>query len=195
MSATAAPAGVVLPGQRLGSTRTARPGPGTFVWGHHVYASVVGAATNDLSQEPSTLSIAHRQHAVLPVVGDTVTCRVLRINPRLANVEILCVGGVALRESCSGIIRREDIRDFDIDKLEMHKCFRPTDVLQARVISLGDSRSYFLTTAASELGVVFAHSAEGAIMEPVSWQEMTCPVTHAREARKVAKPPDPDAGR
>lgn len=62
---------------------------------------------------------------------------------------------------------------------------RPGDVLLARVISLGDSRAYFLTTAAVELGVVFARSAEGVTMLPVSWQEMMCPATKNREPRKV----------
>ena len=57
-----------------------------------------------------------------------------------------------------------------------------------RVISLGDSRFYYVTTAAQELGVVFSRSAEGHTMEPVSFEEVQCPVTKTREWRKVAKP-------
>ena len=45
--------------------------------------------------------------------------------------------------------------------MEIYKSFRPGDIVQARVTSLGDSQSYFLTTAENELGVVFAMSESG----------------------------------
>ena len=45
-----------------------------------------------------------------------------------------------------------------------------------------------MTTASAELGVVFARSAEGHTMQPVSFEEVQCPVTKTREWRKVAKP-------
>ena len=65
----------------------------------------------------------------------------------------------------------------------------PTLSLPAsEVISLGDSRSYYLSTAENELGVVQAKSSfTGEAMVPVSWQEMACPTTQQRELRKVAK--------
>ncbi len=64
-------------------------------------------------------------------------------------------------------------------------CFR---LLRRAVLSLGDSRSYYLTTAQNELGVVHARSAaSGEALVPVSWKEMQCPKTGAVEPRKVAK--------
>ena len=70
----------------------------------------------------------------------------------------------------------------------MYKCYRPGDLILARVISIGDAASYFLSTAENELGVVFAQSSEGeASMIPVSWCEMKCPLSNTREYRKVAK--------
>ena len=36
--------------------------------------------------------------------GDTVTCRVTRINPRLVNAEVLCVGNDVLREPCTALL-------------------------------------------------------------------------------------------
>ena len=128
----------------------------------------------------------------MPSIGDTVTCRVTRINPRMANVEIVCVGGGVLREPCAGLVRREDIlpRFEGLDQAVVYRAFRPGDVVLARVISLGDSRSYYLSTASPELGVVLARSeAEGQRMRPLSWKEMECPVSKTREWRKVAKPP------
>jgi exosome complex component CSL4 len=75
-------------------------------------------------------------------------------------------------------------------------------------ISLGDTRSYFVTTARNDLGVIFATSEAGqnivvplvldsnsvtlpltgATLEPISWQEMRCPKTGKVEKRKCAKP-------
>jgi exosome complex component CSL4 len=73
------------------------------------------------------------------------------------------------------------------ETVEMGRCFRPGDVIRAEVLSFGDARSLFLTTAKNELGVIYAESEAGALMIPVSWQEMQCTRTRAREFRKVAK--------
>lgn len=54
--------------------------------------------------------------------------------------------------------------------MEVVKSLRPGDIIRARVISLGDSTQYFLSTAENELGVRWAKSAAGAIMIPISWQ-------------------------
>lgn len=62
----------------------------------------------------------------------------------------------------SGVIRQQDVRLTETDKVRMGECFRPGDLVRARVVSLGDARSYYLTTASNELGVVFASRA----MEP-----------------------------
>lgn len=43
----------------------------------------------------------------------------------------------------------------------MYDCFRPGDVVRAKVLSLGDARSYYLTTADNSLGVVHAKSLAG----------------------------------
>ena len=42
-----------------------------------------------------------------------------------------------------------------------------------------------MTTASAELGVVFARSAEGHTMQPVSFEEVQCPVTKTRERRRM----------
>ena len=45
--------------------------------------------------------------------------------------------------------------------MELYACFRPGDLVRAEVIGLGDARSYYLSTAKNELGVVYAKSAAG----------------------------------
>jgi exosome complex component CSL4 len=92
-----------------------------------------------------------------------------------------------LDESLAGTIRQRDVRAFDIDSVEIYKSFRPADLVRAQVLSLGDARSYFLSTARNDLGVVLATSPAGAPMLPINWEQMQCPVTGAKEFRKVAK--------
>ena len=140
-------------------------------------------------RRPPIVGRRMRQRATLPAVGDLVTCRIKKISPRLANVDILCVGSAALGEACAGLIRREDVNSPSArEPMEMHCAFRPGDILIAKVVSLGDARAYYLSSADVELGVVLARSSEGGIMKPISFCEMECPISKTREMRKVAKP-------
>ncbi|KAJ8317231.1 hypothetical protein KUTeg_005135, partial [Tegillarca granosa] len=124
---------------------------------------------------------------VVPSVDAIVTARVTNVNPRYCRCLIISVGKVSLKEPFRGMIRKEDVRATEKDKVEMYKSFRPGDILVARVISLGDAQSYVLSTAENELGVVIATSEAGASMVPISWCKMKCPKTLAEEFRKVAK--------
>lgn len=72
--------------------------------------------------------------------------------------------------------------------MKVAESFRVGDIVRAVVISLGDERSYYLSTAKNELGVVMAVSEAGNQMVPVSWMEFEDLETGAREVRKVAKP-------
>lgn len=94
---------------------------------------------------------------------------------------------MTLNESLEGRIRSEDVREFEKDSVELYKCFRPGDILRARIISLGTSRSLYLTTASNDLGVILAKSPAGFVMFPVSWKEMQCPASKSIHLRKVAK--------
>ena len=79
---------------------------------------------------------------------------------------------------------RQDVRAVEKDAVQIGRCFRPLDIVRAQILSLGDAQSYYLSTAKNELGVVLATSAAGAVMVPISWQEMKCPKTQAVEFRK-----------
>ncbi len=124
----------------------------------------------------------------VPRAGDVVTGVVVRVTPRVAAVNIACVGRRALPETFSGIVRSQDVRATATEQVELYKAFRPGDVVRAEVLSLGDARSYFLSTGRNDLGVVSAtHSVSGAAMVPLSWNMMMCPKTNMTEPRKVAK--------
>ena len=67
---------------------------------------------------------------------------------------------------------------------------KPVKICADSQLSLGDARSYYLSTAANELGVIWAKSEVGNVMVPVSYQDMEDSKTGKVERRKVAKPED-----
>lgn len=71
------------------------------------------------------------------------------------------MGPKPVRQRYSGVIRVQDVRATEIDKVKVQSSFRPGDVVRAEVLSLGDARSYHLTTAKNHLGVVHARSVAG----------------------------------
>jgi exosome complex component CSL4 len=79
------------------------------------------------------------------------------------------------------VIRSQDVRATEKDRVKIGDCFRGGDVVKGLVvccvpqlfalmtdrrifsvqISLGDARSYYVTTARNDLGVIFATSEAG----------------------------------
>ncbi|XP_072095101.1 exosome complex component CSL4 isoform X1 [Mobula birostris] len=188
-----APVKLCIPGERLCSIEDSTPGEGTYSRHGYIFASLAGYVMkrNDngmVGKVPIISVVRDSEPQLLPEVGVVVTCKVTSINPRFAKVHILYVRSTPLKGAFKGTIRREDIRATEKDKIEVYKCFRPGDIVLAKVISLGDAQSnYLLTTAENELGVVVAHSEAGAQMVPISWCEMQCPKSHGKEFRKVAR--------
>ncbi|THU91728.1 hypothetical protein K435DRAFT_829800 [Dendrothele bispora CBS 962.96] len=177
----------LLPGQPVPLPKGPLPqlGKGLYIKDSQVRASLVGVPR----YEGSTLAITRvRPHPPAPnsVVLGTVT----RLSPIQALLSVSVVDGIPLPpgEEFTGVIRSQDVRATEKDKVKIGDCFRGGDVVRGVVISLGDARSYFVTTARNDLGVIFATSEAGHTMEPVSWQEMRCPKTGSIEKRKCAKP-------
>ncbi|KAF7899742.1 hypothetical protein EAF00_004078 [Botryotinia globosa] len=202
---------VAVPGQLLGSSSEYLPGPGTHIHSSNLYASILGPiktvappkpsypqkrATKITPAAPAPLSTISIERAtltgdkaeILPEVNSTVLCRVTRITPRQATVAILVAGETVLEGEWQGLIRVQDVRATEKDKVKIFESFRPGDIVRAVVISLGDQSNYYLSTAKNELGVIMATSEAGNAMYPVSWKEYKDPETGASESRKVAKP-------
>merc|ERR1719447_904240 len=111
------------------------------------------------------------------------------MNLERVTCEIVAVGDSVLSERFRGVIRKQDVRFFEVDKVRLVDCFRIGDFVRAQVLAHGDARSYVLSTALSDdLGVILARSAAGGFLEPISWEYMKCPITGQVEQRKVAKP-------
>nr|GLL17490.1 exosome complex component CSL4 [Ipomoea trifida] len=186
---------LVTPGEVLGSALDYKAGRGAYLSAQHkiVCASITGVRSfipppSDSSDQRLTVEVTgHKAHGPVPQPGAVVIARVTKVMARMASADIMCVGFQAVREKFTGIIRQQDVRATEIDKVDMHLSFRPGDIVRALVLSLGDARAYYLSTAKNELGVVSAESVAGATMVPISWTEMQCPLTGQVEQRKVAK--------
>ena len=192
----------VVPGDRIANIRQCKPGDGTYANSNgHIYSCMVGSLTitpvpeggnnNDNKSSPAyQCSVIPRK---LPLssqalsVGQLVVGTITRITPQNAILEISIAENVGPISTSEGAIRMEDIRTGATEQLVLGNCFQPGDLVVARVVSLGDSRRYFLSTAEPELGVIRARR-NGVTMIPVSWKEMECPETGAKESRKCAKP-------
>ncbi|KAL1064299.1 hypothetical protein V6Z11_D13G203500 [Gossypium hirsutum] len=202
---------MVTPGEVLGRATDLKAGKGAYAASHNntIYASLTGfrriqappPASHD--KRPTVEVTGHKAHGPVPEPGSVVIARVTKVMARTVSADIMCVGPKSVREKFTGIIRQQDVRATEIDKVDMHLSFRPGDIVRAVVLSLGDARAYYLSTAKNELGVVSAESSAvlcstttqllfpldtiGATMVPISWTEMQCPLTGQIELRKVAK--------
>lgn len=153
---------VAVPGQRLGTTSEFLPGPGIHVLNSNLYASILGPVSKSTPPKPTgpskrltkitpvapvalpTLSIERTVSAagegtkteILPEVNSTVLCRVTRIAPRQATVAILVVGETVLDGEWQGVIRVQDVRATEKDKVKIFESFRPGDIVRAVVVSL-----------------------------------------------------------
>ncbi|KAI1608200.1 exosome complex subunit Csl4 [Exophiala viscosa] len=194
----------VVPGQILASTSTHIPGPGTHVYESNILASIIGTSTLSKTSTASkpTISVPRQQlssDSSLPKVSSTVLVRVTRVQQRQLSASILLVDPrpedvLSYTQTTNddlqfqAVLRREDVRTHEKDKVVMNDMYRVGDIVRATVISLGDERSYYISTAGNDFGVVVATSDVGNAMVPASWKEMRDVVTGQAESRKVAKP-------
>ena len=218
------------PGQLLGPASRFASGPGTHIFNSQLYASLGGPVLLNPPTPASALIKAYpaaksapatanpslgiprltSSSNTLPTVDSVVLCRVTRIQTRQATVAILVVGDEVCKDEFTGVVRREDVRATEKDKVVLGDGFRPGDIVRALVvrsieqplcgnyheltvrglsqISLGDQSNYYLSTAKNELGVIMATSEAGNAMYPISWKEFKDPLTGQTESRKVAKP-------
>lgn len=77
----------------------------------------------------------------LPTVDSVVLCRVTRIQTRQATVAILVVGNDVCKDEFNGVIRREDVRATEKDKVVLGDGFRPGDIVRALVVRDGYCRT------------------------------------------------------
>ncbi|KAJ9510469.1 hypothetical protein QJQ45_015936 [Haematococcus lacustris] len=144
---------LVCPGDRIGSADVYRAGSGTYERHGGIFAACCGQArdaTSSSGVRERLLQVTAPQDikSAIPKPGAVVTVKVTRVQQTSASCKVLVVGSTAVSKEFSGIIRLQDVRSTEIDKVpHLHHCFRPGDIVRAEVLSLGDARSYYLTTA------------------------------------------------
>eukprot|EP00397_Hematodinium_sp_SG-2012_P057558 GEMP01072091.1.p1 GENE.GEMP01072091.1~~GEMP01072091.1.p1 ORF type:complete len:195 (+),score=37.29 GEMP01072091.1:385-969(+) len=175
---------LVTPGDRLGHfDDLGPPGSGAYVDEQRLFSAICG-----IQDKASVTSLGAQAFGI----GDTVLCRVVRLQQDKAEVTLLAVKQeltwVRFRTRVArGQIRKQDVRSFEIDQVSVSDCFRIGDVVQAKVVAK-TSPFVLLSTTADNMGVVLATSIANAPMRPVSWEYMICTATGKKELRKVAKP-------
>jgi exosome complex RNA-binding protein Csl4 len=157
---------LIIPGDYICSREENKGGNGIYMYHkNEIRSSLFGSLMED-SKEQMIENVAKHRYAVIPMhgkvpskvyvlnVGDTVYGKIVKTSYNHAVVEIVCVGDFELLVPVKGIIRREDIQEEEIDKVVVPETFRSLDFVRAVVVSQGDSKFYFLSTAKPHLGVV-----------------------------------------
>jgi exosome complex component CSL4 len=150
---------IAIPGQLLGPASKYLPGPGTHLHEDKLYSSLLGKVTViQPAKAPGptkrltkitpvapptalpTISVARadgtsEKREVLPEVNNIVLCRVIRIAPRQAVVAILVCGETVLEAEWQGVIRVQDVRATEKDRVKIYESFRPGDIVRAEVVS------------------------------------------------------------
>merc|ERR1719473_11990 len=134
----------VAPGHCIGDADEQLAGGGTYLDGNRIYASVSGELRFGEGSLVEVLPNGQAGSTVVPEVGSTVIARVNRLSKERADCVIVAVGDTTLSEEYRGVIRRQDIRFFEVDKIDIVECFRIGDFVRAQVLALGDARSYIL---------------------------------------------------
>lgn len=149
---------IAIPGQLLGPAAKYVPGAGTHIHEANLYASLLGVVhiaqparapgpskrLNKITAPPPaelpTISISRsgisKKREVLPEVDNIVLCRVTRITPRQAVVAILVCGDTVLDAEWQGLIRVQDVRATEKDRVKIYESFRPGDIVRAKVVCL-----------------------------------------------------------
>ena len=138
-------------GDVLGSVENYKYGLGTYVKGKDIIASVFGKIkiskdkTND-GLKPTINVIHWKEPQIIPKLMDIVICKILKINTRFAQAEIISIGSKALLQTFIAVIRTQDVRQLEIDSIEMWKCFRVGDIIRAQIVcSFYFCRHFFFT--------------------------------------------------
>lgn len=148
---------LAVPGTTLGPVTRYAPGPGTHIYEGNVVSSLLGKVKVTVPSKPAgpakrlnkitapapdelaTIFVSRHggsQREILPDVNNIVLARVVRLMPKQAIVVIQQVGETVLQTEWQGVIRVQDVRATEKDKVKIHESFKPGDIVRAQVVSL-----------------------------------------------------------
>jgi exosome complex component CSL4 len=174
----------VVPGDRLGVIEEFTPGPGTYVEDGIIHSEVTGRTLLDmLNKQVSVYPLV--QKANIPKVGSIVTGLVLDVRSKQAVLRIFQIGDKMLSGFFTGMLHISGVSRGYVDS--MFEVCKTGDIMKAKVIST-KNRTFFLSTAEKDLGVVYAFcSICGNMLQPGN-RGMHCSNCGNIEGRKT--PPD-----
>lgn len=187
------PPSFAIPGQTLSSSSKYAPGPGTHIASSQLTSSLLGptlSKKNSVAPKGAPILSIQRPPSSppQPSVNTQVYARITRLERVQARCDIIVVSDTVAPLPLRGILRSQDVRATEKDKVKLPECFAVGDIIRAVIVGLGDQQGYYLSTAGNEFGVVMAWSESGNGCVPVSWKEVRDSVTGQQELRKVAKP-------
>lgn len=143
----------VLPGQPLSDTSgtSYKAGKGTFERGNgQIFSSLAGVLQRDGGVRASLNKSTHtwlklvgqvlsvkghsESTSVVPQEGSTVVGTVQKISKTQATLLIQTSDGKLVNGEFQGLIRSQDVRQTEQDKVQIYNCFRPRDVVRAAVV-------------------------------------------------------------
>ena len=184
---------IVVPGDIVGSINDGyNVGIGVYEHNNNIRSSLVGNVLIEyINDNDKTIHVIIPSIISNPInyvinINDILLCKITKVTTNQVYADIISNGDTELRTHAKGIIRREDVKNNEIDKIVMHECFHPCDLVRVVVISLGDSKHYYLSTADNNLGVIYSKSENNNLLIPINDKEMKDSITGQIEYRKVA---------
>jgi exosome complex component CSL4 len=177
----------VVPGDRLGVIEEFTSGDGTYVESGTIYSKITGHTLLDmLNRQVSVYPLV--QKVSIPQVGNIITGLVLDVKSKNAVLRIFQIGDKMLSGFFKGMLHISGVSHGYVDN--MFNVCKAGDIMRAKVIST-KNRSFFLSTADKDLGVVYALCSRcGHVLQPEN-RGMKCPKCGNFERRKMS----PDYGK
>ena len=173
----------VVPGDRLGVIEEFTSGPGTYIEDGIIHSKITGRTLLDmLNKQVSVYPLA--KTAIVPKVGDIVVGQVSDVKSKNAVLTIFQVGDKVLSGSFKGALHISGVSHGYVDN--MFNVCKAGDIMRTKVISTAN-RSFFLSTADKDLGIVFALCSRcGDTLTPENRGGMKCSNCGNFERRKLS---------
>jgi exosome complex component CSL4 len=130
---------LAIPGTILGPASKYAPGPGTHVYEGNIVSSLLGNV--NVTAPAKAPGPAKRLNKITaPSAEELSTISVVRrgrkreVMPKQAIVVIQQVGDTVLQTEWQGVIRVQDVRATEQDKVKIHESFKPGDIVRAQVV-------------------------------------------------------------
>ena len=174
---------LVVPGEKLGVIEEFVAGSGTYVRNGTIYSKITGRTLVDvLNKKVSVYPVVHA--APVPHVGSVVIGQVYNVQSKSAIVRIWKIGKRLLSGFFSGVLHISDVSRGFVEY--MHDVCKTGDIIKAKVIS-EKNRTYHLSTAERNLGVIYAFCSDcGYMLKLERGNLLKCMRCGKTEKRKVA---------